>query len=462
MRAVPWGLVFVAASVAGGQERERCLLIPTPQTTLTRVQTASGESNTFMGRGVRISCPTKGLRIRADSLESYGDDGRIYLIDSVFYEEPRLTLTSNYLTYFQREERVVANGSVDARLPSGSTMRGPFAEYFRAIPGSRPATRLVANGRPTFHIVQRDSAGQPGEPLVVVANNVTMVGDSLVYAGGTVRATRPEVEARGDSMTLDSDGGIMVMMRQPEIEGKGTRRFTLSGERIVLTSKERKLERVVALGTGKAVSEDMTLTSDTIDLRVARDLLQRAIAWGPSRARAFSPTQRVTSDSLDVLMPDQRVRVMYAVRGAIAEGTPDTTRFRADTVDWLRGDTVVARFDSVAPADSTRNPPLRELVARGGARAYYHVNPADTAARRPAINYVTGKEIVIAFEDRKVARVTVVDQAAGVYLEPRADTVRVSPPGPATRPPQAPANRPAATPPAGQPTTRPPASRPPE
>lgn len=419
-------LLLAMPLTLAAQARERCTLDNTPNTRLTRVQTPSGQSNTFVGGGVRISCPTKDLRLTADSLESYGDDGRIYLVGAVTYDEPRLSLTSDFLTYFQVDERIVASGRVNAKLPSGSTMRGPFAEYFRTIPGLRPSTRLFANGRPAFTIVQKDSAGNPTDPLLVLANNVTMIGDSLVYAGGAVQATRPEVEARGDSMTLDSQAERMVMMRNPVIEGRRDRPFTLMGERIHLTSSNRKLQRVLSMGRARAVSEDMTLTSDTIDLRVADDLLQRAIAWGPSRARAHSSAQFIIADSVDVAMPGQRVREMHAVRGAVAEGRPDSARFRADTLDWLRGDTIVARFESATVGDSATTR-LRELQALGTARSFYHLPAADTAIRRPAINYVTGKEIVIGFREQRVARVTVIDQAAGVYLEPRADTTQAAP-----------------------------------
>jgi hypothetical protein len=212
------------------------------------------------------------------------------------------------------------------------------------------------------------------------------------------------------------------------------------------------------MGTARAVSEDMTLTSDTIDLRVASDLLQRAVAWGPSRAKAFSPAQNITADSIDVIMPDQRIREMHAVRGAIAQGKPDSIRFEADTLDWMRGDTIVARFDTTVVADSARATRLRELHAVGSAKSYYHLAPADTTMRRPAINYVTGREIVIDFRASQVSKVTVVEQASGVYLEPSAiaptDTTQTR--APANRP----ANRPATTPrPAARPAT-PPVRRP--
>jgi hypothetical protein len=436
-------LLVLACSSAAAQGRQRCNLIRTDNTTLTQQQTPSGQSNIFVGGGVRISCPSSDLRLSSDSLESYGDHGRFFLFGNVHYDEPRLSLTSDYLTYYQAEERIIANGNVNARLPSGSTMRGPYAEYYRAIPVTRPATRLYANGRPAFTIVQRDSAGNPGEPLRVLANNVTMIGDSLVFAGGAVQATRPEVEARGDSMTLDSEAEYMVMMRDPVIEGRGERPFTLMGERIELTSTNRKLSRVLALRRGRARSQDMTLTSDTIDLRFANDLLQRSVAWGPSRAVASSPTQQLVADSLDVRMPDQRIREVFAVRNAAAYGRPDSTRFRADTTDWLRGDTIIARFDSTVTDTARNTTRLRELEAMGSARAYYHLAPADTSAGRPAINYVTGREIVISFRNQQVATVTVVNQAAGIYLEPRPDST-AAPVAPA-------ATRPASTPPVRRP-----------
>ena len=448
------GMLAEAAEAQG----ERCFFDNTPNTRQLNVRLPSGNYNSFFGAGVFVRCPSKQLTLRADSLEWYGDEGRIYLLGNVRYNEPRLTLDSDYLTYYQQDERIIANGNVDARLPNGSSMRGPTAEYFRAIPDSRPVTRLFASGRPTINVVQEDTTGEAApDSLLVVANNVLMLGDSLVYAGGAVIATRPEVEARGDSMMVDSESELLVIMQNPTIVGRGERPFTLDGGRIELSSTNRMLRRVHSMGNARATSEDMTLLADTIDLRMENDLLQRAMAWGRSRARANSPTQRITADSIDVRMPDQRVREMHAIRNAVAQGDPDTTRFRADTTDWMRGDTIIARFDSLAaPVDSIArtSPELRELTAIGNARSYNHMAPADTSLRRPAINYVRGREIIVNITDKSVSKVTVVEQAAGVYLEPRpiAQQTGPQPSGTATdttaRPPGA------RTP--TRPTTRPP------
>lgn len=435
MRAAAAAFLVAALPVAlRAQSRERCNLVERGSTQLTRVATPGGQGNVFVGGGVDVRCPSKEVTLKADSLESYGDDGRLLLFGHVRYNEPRLALTSDFLTYDQRDERIFAHGNVDAKLPNGSTMRGPAAEYFRAVPGVRTVPRLNATSRPTITIAPRDTSKRDTIPTRVVANTVIMLGDSLVYAGGQVEVIREDVIARGDSMALDSERELTVLMRGPSIEGRGDRPYTLRGQRIELLGRNKQLRSVIAMGFASATSQDMALVSDTIHLMVQSDLLQRAVAWGPSRARATSAQQNLIADSIDVLLPNQRVREMHAIRGAAAEGRPDTTRFRADTSDWLRGDTVVARFDTTVSRDSTSRARLRELIARGSAKSFYHMPAADSSVHRPAINYVTGREITVFFEQR-VSRVTVIDRAAGVYLEPKpvalrppADTARSAPP----------------------------------
>ena len=428
---------------AEAQRRDRCDLIPQQRgarsTSFTSVSLPSGERNTFIGGGVYVRCPGKEVTLISDSLESYGDEGRLYLLGNVKYDEPRFKLTSDFLTYYQQTERMLATGNVFATLPSGSTLKGPNAEYFRATPSTRLVSRLYATGRPTITIIEKDTTGRAPVPATVVANIVNMLGDSLVYASGRVVVTRQDVVANADSLDLDTEKEITVLLRGPSIESRGERPYTLRGQRIELTGRDKKLSRVVATGFASATSQDMVLASDTIDLRIAEDLLQRAIAWGPQRARASSSQQAIAADSIDVSMPGQRLREMHAVRGAAAEGRPDSTRFKADTVDWMRGDTIVARFDSVPPRDSARTR-LRELVAMGKARSFYHMAPADSAVKQAAINYVTGREITVSFEQQRerqqVKRVTVLERASGLYLEPKAPAPATDSTRKATPPPK--------------------------
>ena len=326
------------------------------------------------------------------------------------------------------EERLEAQGNVHALLPSGTTMDGPRMEYFRVAPGIRSVSSMIAPGRPTIKIVQVDSTGKPTEPVTVLANTVTMRGDSTVFASGKVEITRPDVLAKGDSAALDSRSEFARLMQQPSITARGDRPFVLTGTVIDLYGKARAVERVLSRGNAKSVSNDATLTADTLDFRMGDGRLQRVYGWGKSRSRAANPNYDILADSLDVRMPEQRLREVHAVGDAFAQSVPDTTRMHTTEYDWLRGDTVLAYFDSAAKVvnDSASQPAIETLIAVGNARSFYQIAPRDTAAIGPAINYVRGERIDVAFADRTVDSVTIVGQAAGVYADPitpKADSI---------------------------------------
>ncbi|HEY7236525.1 MAG TPA: hypothetical protein VH539_20355 [Gemmatimonadaceae bacterium] len=406
----------------------------------------SGEYNTFVGGGLVVVCPSRGITLKADSAELYGDEKRNFLVGHVSYDEPRLSLTSDFLTYYTAEERIVAQGNVHGRLPSGSTLTGPLVDYKRAVPRIRTRPQTTATGRPTVTIVQRDTSGKEQPPINVVANTIFMDGDSLIYGSGSVQITRPEINSTSDSSFINTGTEIMQLLGNPVVNGTKSRPFRLVGERIDLFSKNKKLQRVLSRSKAQANSQDLTLRADTIDLRIREDSLERAYAWGASRAHANSPTQNMVADSLDVQMPSQRVREVHALHKAFAEGRADSTSFRADTTNWLRGDTIVAYFDTIPPVDTTKGPAIRKLVSTDSAEAFYNLAPQDTALHRPAINYVKGRVITISFEEQKVSRIAVDGKVAGIYLEPSADTTGRANARPGQRNPARPPTRPVPTP----------------
>lgn len=412
--------VLLQSAVALAQDTGmRCNAINTDSTRELDVKVAPGVYNAFFGGGVVVVCPDRNLRLAADSAEEYGLERRIHLVGNVHYREPRFTLRSDVLTYFMNDERVVATGHVDATLPNGSTLKGPIATYLRPIPGTRPLADLQATGRPTTSLVQLDSAGRPTPPTQVTADRLHMQGDSLVYAGGRVDIVRQDLTAHADSMFLDGRQEIVHLRRDPRIEGtRGARPFTLTATLIDLFSTNQELTRVLARGTGTATTSDLVLRADTIDFRVTDDLLQRAYAWGgPQRASARSPADSLLADSLDVVMPDQRVREIRAVGSAYGQSRPDTVKFRTDAMDWLRGDTIRAFFDTTA-RDTTHAPRIQRLVAERDAKAFYNMAPQDTTLCAPAVSYSLGHRIVVSFSDKGVERVDVQGKTYGVLAEP--------------------------------------------
>jgi len=388
----------------------------------------SGKYDVYIGGGFVGNCRGQDVTLRSDSAEYYGDQRLLYLIANVHYAEPRARVDADHMTYWMDQEHIRAEGNVFAVLHSGSTMRGPVADYYRAVAGIRTQAILAATGRPTLELVQLDSITQrPTDTVHVVAERITSVADSLVYAGGDVQITRPELLAAADSAFVDQGSGRARLLVHPSVEARRTRPFTLTGGVIDIFSHNRAVNRVVATPNGHATSEDVQLYADSVDLRVRANELERAMAWGKGRARAISPDRDIRADSIDALMPGQRLRRLVAVGDAYATSIPDTAVVHTAERDWMRGDTIVATFDTLSGGDTSHTPPIRTLVAETNARAYYHMQGRNHSDPRPAINYVRGRDITIAFANRQVHTVTVTDSASGLYIEPADTTIAAAP-----------------------------------
>jgi len=405
---------------------------------------ASGKRITYLGGGIIAHCIGQGNTLTADSAEYYEAEGRLYLVGNVHYTEPRAKVDSHTMTYYQNDDHLHAEGDVVAVQSNGSTLRGPVADYYRSTP-QRPLTLMFAPGRPTVTLIQKDTSGRgrPPDTAHVIANQIVMEGDSLVYASGRVEITRPDLLATGDSAFMDSGRDFARLMRQPSVKGNGTRAFTLTGGVIDVYSRNRQVERVVATPNGHALSKDLELVADSIDLRMHNNQLERAMAWGKSRAHAVSPEREIIADSIDAIMPGQRIREVRALRKAYAESNPDSGVVSTQR-DWTRGDTIVAHFDSVVTADTSSKPKIREIVAEGSARSFYQMKNSKGPQTEPTVNYVVGRIIDIMFEEGKVATVTVIEKATGVLIEPAAASTAEKPSAAAAQTKKAP---PAAKPP---------------
>lgn len=410
-----------------------------PESRAQMVRSATGKYVTYLGGGLTGRCLRQDITITADSAESYEDSRIYYLIGNVKYREKRINVDADRLSYFGADERLLLEGNVRATLPNGTTMVGPTAEYFRAVRGVRLTSRLVGRGRPTTTYIERDSTGKAGSPVTLIADVLTADGDSLFYASRRVNLDRTDLRARGDSGFVDNGRQFAQLTLNPTIESTGSEPFTLAGKKIDIYTRNRQAERVVSIDSASAVSKELNLRADTIDLRVDQQKLQRAFAFG-RRAHATTPQRDIYADSLHVVMPNQRIREFFAIGAAYAESDPDTTKIVSDERDWLRGDTIHAVFDSIPATDTSSRPDVRSLVASGNASSYFQVPPSDSTQRgTPSINYVRGRIIEVEFAKREAELVRVVDQSTGVFVEPSSDTSRVNSRNtrtPPRRPPQ--------------------------
>ena len=435
-RAIVIALVCTASGAGAQAPARQCLLqyessSATSNTRTNAVRLPNGQYNFFQGGGVTYHCEGQGNTLIADSAEYYGDQRVLYLIGSVHYTEPRAKVDSDRMTYYQLEDRLRAEGNVNVRTGTGTTIRGPVLDYFRETT-ARPLPRTVATGRPNMSVAQRSASGAQQEPVDVVANTLVAEGDNLIYASGNVIVTRPDLIAKADSAFLDGQREFARLMRTPSVESRKGRKFTLTGGTIDLYSRNRLLERVLATPSGHVLSEDLELVADSVDLRVRENQLQRVMAWGrKSRARAISPDRDVVADSIDAQMPNQRLREVRAIGKAYANSIPDTSRIVSTERDWMRGETVIAEFDSIPAADTTSKPQAKRIVATGEASSFYQLAGAGNTRAAPNLNYVRGRVITVTFANKTVSNVEVIDQASGVYLEPSADGATAVTQGPA-------------------------------
>jgi lipopolysaccharide export system protein LptA len=418
-------------------------------TSFVQFQTSAGNTNDFMGGSVNARCTNTDQRLISDSLEHFGDQRVVYLIGNVHYTEGRVDLTADRMTYYLAEERLIAEGNVVGRTSSGTRFRGPRALYLRAKQGVRDRSRLDAGGRPDLWISAADAgtdSARSRDSTHVLADSVISDNDSLVYARGSVVIERPDLVATSDSAMIDQGTERAALRRNPVVKGKGERPFDLSGTEIDIYSRQRKAERVRSNGNASAKSDDMSLKSDSIELRIIEDKLSRAIAWGPGRSMATQVGREITADSIDVRMPGESIESITAVKRARAESIPDSTKIFSKQRDWFSGDTIRATFDTStvrdasAKRDTAAKATIKQLTATGSARSWQQAarDGVTTPDSLPAVNYMGGRVIDVTFNpDRSLGRVRVTDQAFGVLVQPASDTARKAPAPVRTAPPLA-------------------------
>jgi hypothetical protein len=400
-------------------------------------ETPSG-TNYYAGGNVRLSCRGLQVTMQSDSIAAYGGNV-VQFIGHVKYRDSTLSMDASFGTYRKDGERWEARGNVDTKnLKTGSTLTGPSLDYYRVVPGVRDTLEMYAVGRPKIHYVEADSGGgQKLEPYVIVADRVRFKGSDRIWAGGKVTIDRSDFAGRADSMRLDTGKGSdgTFIGGEPVLRGLGTDSFRLNGKRIDLALDQRELSRVVAKEQAHAVNGDWDLTADTIALDLKNRKLERTLSWGKTtRPYALSTTYAMRADSMALDSPGQLLKEVRGYGKAWLGGTIDSaTKDR----DWLRGDTVIARFTATDSAGRKRAV-LSRIEARAGAQSY-HLDRNATTPRRPSINYARGDAITVTMKRAPaegVDRVEIRGKVDGIQLEAGSDSTAA--PADSTRPRAAP------------------------
>ncbi len=164
-----------------------------------RLQTGGGNERNFMWNGVEISCDD-GTQIWADSAVVFQITNFTQLFRNVRFMDGETELTADRAHHFSRENRLVAWGdAVLTNEAEGSVVTGDTIVINQAN-ARRETNQLTASGgRPRALLYLRRGEAADPEDTTGVAQDTSVVGDSLVAAQDTTTTT--------DSLVAPPDSG---------------------------------------------------------------------------------------------------------------------------------------------------------------------------------------------------------------------------------------------------------------
>src|SRR5207244_11905199 len=159
------------------------------------------------------------------------------------------------------------------------------------------------------------------------------------------------------------------------------------------------------------------MTAASMHVAIEKGQLHPVLAWGDStRPHAASTLYTILADSRALDLPNEVLTEARAYTKALATSKKDSTA-KAD-VNWIAGDTIVARWAQVTDSAGPAKTKLRHLQAHGSARSFSHLRNERDSTRGPSIDYSRGQVINIALRGDQIERIVVSGRADGLHLEP--------------------------------------------
>lgn len=468
---VPVLLLLLTAGAASAQGGTRCELVRSRGTTQsfnlsTPYQVDHIPYPVFACEG--------GLTISADSAVFMHNTRQVSLFRNVVYQDTAKSLRADRAQYNSQMRHLAAEGSVVLQdLAQGSRIDSPTLDYFEAMEGRPVSTVEIYSGRPRTTVVREvveDGLVRP-DTTRVDADALRIVGEDAFHYRGNVVITGSDLHATSGFADFLEGGARVVLTSAARVTAEDV---VLTGDTIVAVQDTAagELRDVEAHGSARLDAEEIDVQAPAIRTYFQEGAVSRLVALGRGgavgaaieQAYAYSEQFNLVADSIDAVLPAQRIDEVVAVGNAYGErlAEDDSTRIliapqtaedsavaRLLAHDWVRGDTVRAFFADAAPrsgvaggaiADTARDAagaPVALDPARAGA-------PADSAERvleriialgaparaanrmvnedRPdepaGISYLTARRIVVELADGQIASVEAEGDVKGVYLQP--------------------------------------------
>ena len=365
---------------------------------------------------------------------------------------------SDTALYTLRDEKLHATGTVTVLDKiSGSTLTGPWVDYWRAVKGIRDTSRVEALQRPTVRYFNQGTMRDTGKrtPYVLVGDKLKGFGQARLNGSGAVTIDRDSLHGEGDSLAFDrGTTSVAQLIGVPaKVRRRGADSFVVFGKEIRLRSEHDTIRGLQAFLTARVMRGTTDIAGDTIHMLFANEKLGLTLAWNRKTvATMHSAGYDIVGDSLEVESPDELLREIRVFRRGMIQDPLDTAtlaapRIAGDTAapdstrNTLWGERIVAHFEQMDSSgtlvtrlrtlQSIGKPPLqaRSLSAR--------TEIAKDGKRSPSVNYTRADTIFMVMKGGDsigVNSVQAVGHVTGMQLEtasavkPKTDSTKAAPP----------------------------------
>lgn len=389
---------------------------------------------------VKLQCVNQQVFLDCDSLSALsGDYYRLY--GHVVYRDSAYRFAADTMIYLLRTEKLEARGNVTVldKL-AGSTLTGPWVDYWRQVKGVNDSARVEALKRPTVRYFNdasiRDTVRRT--PYILVGDRLKGFGQSRLSGSGTVTIDRDSLHGEGDSLAFDrGKTSVAQLIGAPaRLRRRGADSFAVSGKELRLRSENDTIRDLRAFRTAHVTRGTTDVAGDTVHLLFASEKLGLTLAWNRNDGAALhSDGYDVIGDSIAVESPGEQLREIRVFRRGMIENPRDTVgpavpRIPGDTTtpdstrNTLWGDRLVAHFEQV-DSSGTLATRLGALQAYGRqpnqARALFaRTEVAKDGRRTPSINYTFADTILVRMrtaDSTGLASVQAYGHVSGVQLE---------------------------------------------
>ncbi len=420
IRVLAWIAASVAIGYAGNVRHDaaapRCRIrITNVDRDFARREVFNNSTNVNYDAGgnVQMECIGQKVKLRSDSVSALsGDYYRLY--GHVVYDDTTYRFAADTMIYILRTEKLEARGHVTVLDKSaGSTLTGPYVDYYRQVKGVNDSARVDAFLRPTVRYFSRPRAGDTTKqtPYILTGAHLRGFGQSRLTADSAVTFDRDSVHADGDSLAVDRGKTTMVLLtgKPAHMRRRGADSFDVAGREIRMRLEDDKLRELRSFLEARVVRGTTAIAGDTVQLAFTAEKLDLTLAWNRKLgATILSGGYDVRGDSVAVDTPGEQLREIRLFNHGMIMNPRDSAvrfspRFAGDTAttdstrNTLWGERVTARF---AQADSAgrRVTRLNEVRAfgRGGLQArslFLRAVTAKDGRITPSINYTRADTI---------------------------------------------------------------------